>query len=95
MPVLYSLHRIVEEAAGGRELVFDIGQIGLQLLEVRVGLQIRIVLRQGEQLPQRAAENIFSRHFLFDTGCRNRGVARRTTASRVPRSCAAYPRQSL
>src|SRR5690242_967975 len=47
------LHRVVEETARGRELVLDVGQVALQLLEVLVGLQVRVALRQCEQLPQR------------------------------------------
>src|SRR5450756_1706514 len=46
------LHRVVVEAARGGELVLDVGDVRLQLLEIRVGLQVRIVLRQREQLPQ-------------------------------------------
>src|SRR5687768_7864764 len=40
------LHRVVEEAARCRELVLDVGQFGLQLLEVGVGLEVRIGFRQ-------------------------------------------------
>src|SRR5947209_8443491 len=39
------LHRVVEEAPRGRQLVLDIGDLGLQLHEVLVGLEIRIGLR--------------------------------------------------
>src|SRR4051812_35449940 len=42
------LHRVVEEAARGRELVLDVGELALQLLEVLVRLEIRIGLRQRE-----------------------------------------------
>src|SRR5215831_19900186 len=45
------LHGIVEEAASGRELVLDVGELGLQLLEVLIGLEVRIGLAQREQLP--------------------------------------------
>src|SRR6266850_962846 len=48
------LHGIVEEAAGGRELVLDVGELGLQLLEVLVCLEVGIGLTQGKQLPQGA-----------------------------------------
>src|SRR5438270_12649549 len=44
--------RIVEEPPRRRDLVLDVGQLGLQLLEIRVGLQVGIALRQCEQLPQ-------------------------------------------
>src|SRR5215467_16058268 len=53
------LHGIVEEATGGRELVLDVGELGLQLLEVLIGLKVRIGLAQGKQLPQRAREDVF------------------------------------
>src|SRR3974390_3227639 len=33
------LHGVVEEAAGGRDLVLDVGQLRLQLLEVGVGFE--------------------------------------------------------
>ena len=49
MPVLY-LHRIVEEPPRRRDLVLQIGELRLQLLEVLVGLQVRIGLRQREDL---------------------------------------------
>src|SRR5262249_55078451 len=39
------LDGVVEEPARGRELVLDVGQVTLQLLEIRIGLQVRIVLR--------------------------------------------------
>src|ERR1700722_13958318 len=52
-------HRIVEEAARRRDLVLDVGQLRLQLLEVRVGLEVGIALRQREQLAQRAREHVF------------------------------------
>src|SRR5262249_34760966 len=40
------LHGVVEEAAGRRDLVLDVGQLRLQLLEVGVGFEIRIGLRE-------------------------------------------------
>src|SRR5258708_25601328 len=45
------LHRVVEEAARGGDLVLDVGELGLELLEVLAGLQIGVGLAQGEQLP--------------------------------------------
>src|SRR3569833_3170722 len=48
------LHRIVEEAARGGELVLDVRQVHLQLLEVLVGLEVGVRFRHREQLPQRA-----------------------------------------
>src|SRR5262245_22846930 len=34
------LHRVVEEAARGGDLVLDVGELGLELLEVLAGLEI-------------------------------------------------------
>src|SRR4051812_8132776 len=48
------LHGIVEEAPRGRELVLYVGELALQLLEVLIRLEVRIGLRQREDLPQRA-----------------------------------------
>src|ERR1700736_4473520 len=63
-------HRVVEEAARRRDLVLDVGQLGLQLLEVRIGLEVGIVLRQREQLPQRARQHVLG------AGLRVRSFAR-------------------
>src|SRR5262249_4039353 len=49
------LHRVIEEAARCRDLVLDVGQLGLQLLEIGVGFKIGIRLRQRKELAQRAA----------------------------------------
>src|SRR6185312_8800661 len=70
------LHGVVEEAARGGELVFDVGQVRLQLLEVRVGLQVRIVFRQCEKLPQRSAEHVFRRDLLLDARRGDSHIAR-------------------
>src|SRR5262245_23055210 len=50
------LHRAVEETARGRDLVLDVGEVGLQLLEVGAGLEVRIGFAQREQAAQRAGE---------------------------------------
>src|SRR5437870_10606992 len=63
------LHGIIEEAAGRGQLVLDVGELALQLLEVLIGLEIRIGLAQRKQLPQRAGERVFS-------GCLRRDAAR-------------------
>src|SRR5258708_21286945 len=42
-------YRIVKEAPRGGDLVFDIGELGLQLLEIRVRLEVRVGLRQRDQ----------------------------------------------
>ena len=42
------LHRIVEEAPRGGDLVFEVRQLGLQLLEVLIGLEVGIGLAQCE-----------------------------------------------
>src|SRR6185437_7391068 len=71
-------HRIVEEAARRRDLVLDIGELRLQLLEVRVRLQVRIALGQGEYLAQRAGELVLGGALRGRSlpGRRHRGVAR-------------------
>src|SRR6187200_1759030 len=43
------LDRVVEEAAARGDLVFEIGQFARKLLEVGVGLEVRIGLRQRDQ----------------------------------------------
>src|SRR5882757_472517 len=53
------LNRVVEEAAARRDLVLEVGQLARQLLEVGVGLQIRIGLRQRDQPAKRAAQLAF------------------------------------
>src|SRR6185295_5294555 len=39
------LNRVVEETAAGGDLVFEVRQLARQLLEVGIGLQVRIGLR--------------------------------------------------
>ena len=46
----------VVEAARGLEPVLGVGQLRLQREEVLVGLQVRVVLGDGQQLPQRGHE---------------------------------------
>src|SRR5262245_25155639 len=72
------LHRVVEEAARGGDLVLDVGELGLELLEVLAGLEIGVSLAQGEQLPQRPGERVLGRGLGGDPARlrRNRGVAR-------------------
>ena len=82
------LHRIVEEAPRGRDLVLDVGELALQLLEVLVGLEVRIGLAQREQLPQRAAQHVLGGDLCRDPAACAATAALRacTTASSVPRS---------
>ena len=44
------LHGVVEEAARRRDLVLDVGQLALQLLEILVGLEVRIGLRRARTI---------------------------------------------
>src|ERR1700740_2982795 len=44
------LHRIVEEASRRRDLVLEIGQFGLQLLEIGVGFEVGVGFREREYL---------------------------------------------
>src|SRR3979490_3524685 len=55
------LNRVVEEAAAGRDLVLEVGQLVRQLLEVGVGFEVRIGLRQRDQFAERAAQLVFGR----------------------------------
>src|SRR5258705_10663552 len=69
------LDRVVEEAAAGRDLVLEVGQLAGQLLEVGVCLQIRIGLRQGDQPAERAAQLVFGGRDLCRSLRRHRTVA--------------------
>src|SRR3954447_17594680 len=60
-PGIVFLHRVVEEAAGGGELVLDVAELSLELLEVRAGLEVGIGLAQCKQLPQCAAQHVLGR----------------------------------
>src|SRR5690242_817070 len=70
------LDRVVEEAPRRRKLVLDVGELALQLLEIFVGLQIRIGLRQREQLAQRAGQHVLGGDLLLEAWRRHRGIAR-------------------
>src|SRR5882757_4048520 len=69
------LNRVVEEAAAGGDLVFEIGQFARQLLEIGVGLEVRIGLGQCDQLAQRARELVFGGGSLSGALRRHGGVA--------------------
>src|SRR5438876_6508132 len=49
------LHRVVEEAPRGGELVLKIAKLGLQLLEIGVGLEVRIGLPERDEPAESAA----------------------------------------
>ena len=53
------LDRIVEEAAAGGDLVLEVGQFAGELLEIGVGLEVRLGLRQRDQAAERAAQLVF------------------------------------
>src|SRR5216684_7132922 len=53
------LNRIVEEAAAGGDLVLEVRQFVRQLLEVGIGLEVRIGFRQRDQSAERAAQLVF------------------------------------
>src|ERR1039458_5580563 len=69
------LNRVVEEAAAGGDLVLEIGQLARQLLEVGVGLEVRIGLGQRDQPAERAAQLVFGGRYLRRSLRRHRGVA--------------------
>src|SRR5229473_8258211 len=54
-------HRAVEEAPRGGDFVFDVGELGLQLLEIRVRLEVRVCLRQRDQAAKRSTELLLGR----------------------------------
>src|SRR4051794_8773427 len=57
-------HGVVEEAPCGGQLVLDIREIALELLEIRIRLQVRIGLGQCEQLPESAGQRPFGGRLL-------------------------------
>ena len=75
MPVLYSCTALLKKRRAAASLFSMSDKLRLQLLEVLVGLEVRIGLRQREQLPQRAGEHVLGRGLLLDPGRRDRGVA--------------------
>src|SRR5262249_10391974 len=62
------LNRVVEEPTRRRKLVFDVRQFGLQLLEVLIGLEIRVGFREREQLAQRAGQYVSAATFCSTPG---------------------------
>ena len=68
--------RVVEEAPRRRELVLDVGEFGLQLLEIGVGLEVGIGLGEREQAPERARERALGGGLLGRAARGERGVAR-------------------
>ena len=69
------LDGVVEEAAAGRDLVLEVGQFAGQLLEVGVGLEVRIGLRQRDQPAERAAQLVLGGGDLRRSLRRHRRVA--------------------
>ena len=67
---------IVEALAHVADLVFRIGQLRLELLEVRIRLQLRISLRNREQRLQRTAQSIIGFHFRLGSRCVGDGRTR-------------------
>jgi hypothetical protein len=70
------LHRVVEEAAAGGDLVLEVGQFARQLLEVGIGLEVRIGLRQRDQFAERAAQLVFGGGHLRRSLRRHRSAPR-------------------
>src|ERR1700679_3265929 len=70
------LYRVVEEAAAGGDLVLEVGQFARQLLEVGIGLEVRIGLRQRDQFAERAAQLVFGRGNLRRSLRRHRSAPR-------------------
>src|SRR5262245_33879469 len=77
-PGVVLLHRVIEEAAGGGDLVLQIRKLALQFAEVLAGLEVGIGFAQREQLPQCLSAGILGRGLRRHASRlrRNRGVAR-------------------
>jgi len=93
MPVVIFLDRVVEEAAAGRNLVLEVGQFARQLLEVGVGLEVRIGFPDSAiSLPECARLNWFSANRDLSRSLRrHRGVA---GLDNPPRACRVRARRS-
>ena len=76
MPVLYSWTALLKKRRLAA-ILFSRSDSSLgQLLEIGVGLEVRIGLRQGDQLAERAAQLVFRGRHLRRSLRRHRGVAR-------------------
>ena len=58
--VVVRQHRVVVDLAADGDLVLRVGELGLELLEVLRRLEVGIRLGDGEQAPERLAEDAFS-----------------------------------
>jgi hypothetical protein len=61
---LYSCTALLKKRRAAAILFSMIGQLRLQLLEIGAGLEVRIGLRQREELAQRAGEHVLGRRLL-------------------------------
>jgi hypothetical protein len=69
-----TLDHAIDRTARSGELVLDAGQVGLEMLEIAVCLEVRVSLRQGEQLPQCTAEHGFGLRLGRGSLCRSGGI---------------------
>ena len=68
------LDRVVEEAAGSRDLVFEVGQLALQLQEILVRLEFGIGLGEGEELPECTGQHVLGLRLRLRIGGGGGGV---------------------
>ena len=81
--------RIVEEAPRGGDLIFHIVQFVLQLAEILIGLELRIILRDGHQIGERAGQRAFRGAFSSHVVARIAAARASVISSNTPLSCAA------
>jgi hypothetical protein len=80
---------VVEEPAGGRELVLDVAQLTLQLQEVLVGLEVGIGFGDREQAAERAGQRVSAATLPSTLLAEAAAPRAAVTSSSVPRSWAA------
>ena len=76
MPVLYSCTALLKNRRDAAILFSMSDDLGLELLEVLVGLEVRVGLRQREHLAKRAGQHVLRRGLLRRALGRDGGVAR-------------------
>ena len=83
-------HGAVVVAPRHLQLILDLGELGLQLEEILVGLELRIGLGHRHQLAERALQGARRRGLVADAARGDaRGALRAVTSSNTPRSWAA------
>ena len=65
--------RGIEEAAGGRKLVLDVGKFCLQLQEALVRLEFRVSLQRDLEPGKRTGQRLVGSDLFVDRSCAHRG----------------------